>query len=70
MTNIVEKTNTTVSNEELSAINKNHLDFIENSKQILNYRGVGILQIFVYELIQIMNHEYLKERLEISDATR
>lgn len=46
---------------ELEKANKEHLEFLE--LQDFEILGVDIFKVFAYEIIQIMNHIWLRERL-------
>lgn len=57
-----------VTNEELQEANNKHLHYLEHltvDRPDLLIGNLDPVRVFTYELIQVLNHEWLKERLSI-----
>lgn len=50
-----------IMKEELEEANKKHIEFLES--QDFEILGINVFKAFAYELVQVLNHEWLKERL-------
>ncbi len=56
---------------ELEQVATQHLNWLEHyveKRSNLLVSGINILQAFTYDLIQLLNHQYLRERLEKQDG--
>ena len=55
---------TSPSNIELTQIQSNHLHILERlGNKLPEWRGVGVVKVLNYELVQILNNLWLEERL-------
>ena len=55
--------------QDLADANAKHLHWLETfsaERKELHVEGVDVLRVFGYDLMQVFNHEYLKERLGAS----
>ena len=52
-----------VAPENLQRVNVQHINFLEGVRDRISVGGVDLLPVLSYELIQIMNHEFLRAAL-------
>ncbi len=62
-----------VTRPELDAANQQHLKWLESyttARSDLHINGIDVLKCFTYDLLQVLNHEWLQARLHGAEVLR